>query len=430
MKLAVKCMKNSIFIYCFSVFFCFCSKAQENWHQFRGPNGQGISQATGIPETWDAEKNIVWKTDIPGEGWSSPIVWNNHVFLTTTTENGKNCHVIAVDCKTGNILWDKVVFTQDAEQHRHPMNSYATPTPVTDGITVFAVFSGGSIVAMDFDGNIIWINSDLDYYSHHGMGTSPILYNDLFILAVNPSNREESKQLGWLIPWDKSYLLAIDKNTGKERWRGKREMSRIAHSTPITMNVNGKVQIISVAGDVIQGFDPSNGELIWTVRGEGEPCVPTPAIGDNMIFSTTAGTQPIRAVRPDGKGECTETHLIWEKKGQSPMMASFLYVKPCLYTCTENGYFNCLNAESGELFWQLQLKIGVLNPSPLFVDGKFYILSEQGTTIVLKPADDPKTPAEIIATNKLNEHCRTSIAVAGKRLLIRSDNHLWCIGNK
>ena len=132
-----------------------------------------------------------------------------------------------------------MVFTQQANQHRHPLNSYATPTSVTDGKTVYAVFSGGSFVALDFDGNVKWTNSDLKFFSHHSKGTSPILYGDLLILAVNPSNSEEPRQVGWLIPWDKSYLLALDKNTGKERWRGTRGMSRVAHSTPVVMQVNG-----------------------------------------------------------------------------------------------------------------------------------------------------------------------------------------------
>jgi len=423
-------MKNTI-IFCVSCFLFFATASAqeaENWAQFRGPNAQGISKATGLPVNWSATENIAWKTDIPGESWSSPIVWNDHIFLTTATGDGKNCHVIAIDRKTGKILWNKMVFTQEPNQMRHPMNSYATPTPATDGKTVFAVFSGGGIAALDFDGNVRWIYTGLDFYSQHGMGTSPILYGDLLLLAVNPSNKEEPKRLGWQVPWDKSFILALDKSTGKERWRGMRNQSIIAHSTPVVMRVNGKDQIISAAGDVIQGFDPTDGKLIWTIVSKGEPCVPTPAIGDGLVFSTKANTAPITAVRPDGQGDCTETHIVWEQKRNSPMMSSFLYVKPCLYSCTDNGILSCLDAATGEFLWQHQLRSGPLNPSPLYADGKIYVLSEQGTTTVLKPSADPKQPAEIIATNRLDEHCRASIAVAGKQLLIRADNLLWCIG--
>ena len=425
-------MKSKIIICACCVFALVTVSVQgeENWAQFRGPNGQGVSKATGLPVRWSVEENIAWKTDIPGEGWSSPIVWNDHIFLTTTTDEGKNCHVIAVDRTTGNILWNKIVFTQEPNQNRHDLNSFATPTPVTDGKSVFAVFSGGSFVALDFDGNIQWINSDLDYYSQHGLGTSPILYGDLLLFAVNPSNRIEPKGLGWQQPWEESYLLALDKSTGKERWRGSRGLSRIAHSTPVIMQVNGKDQIISIAGDVIQGFDPADGKLIWTVTSIGEPCVPSPAIGGGLVYSTTARIEPIRAVRPDGHGNCTSTHIVWEQKRNSPMMSSFLYVKPCLYTCTDDGVFSCLDAATGKFLWELRLRSGALNPSAIYADKKIYVLSERGTTTVLKPSDDPKKPAEIIATNELKELCRASIAVAGNQLILRTANRLWCIGEK
>ena len=428
-------MKNTIFLcFCCVIAFitaCGVKTQPENWTQFRGPNGQGVSTATNLPVSWGVDENIAWKIEIPGEGWSSPIVWNDHIFLTTTTEEGENCHVIAVDKKTGKILWNNMVFKQEANQRRHPMNSYATPTPVTDGVNVYAVFSGGGFVALDFNGNVKWIN-DLDFYSQHGKGNSPILYGDLLILPMNHSNREEPLRLGWQMPWDKSYLLALDKNTGRERWRAMRGMTRIAHSTPVVMQVDGKDQIINAVGDAIQGFDPTNGRLIWTVASSGEPSVPTPAIGEGLIFTAPTGGAPIRAVSPTGQGDCTETHIIWEERhpeGATPLMASFLYVKPFLYTCTDRGTFSCIEAATGKLLWQHQLGTGALNPSPLYADGKIYVLSERGTTTVLKPSDDPQKPAEIIATNEIEEMCRASMAVAGNQLIIRSANHLWCIGN-
>jgi len=413
---------------CIFVFVTTSAQQPENWARFRGPNGQGISNATGLPVNWSVNENVAWKTDIPGEGWSSPIVWNDHIFLTTTTEEGRNCHVIAVDRRTGRILWDKMVFTQAPNQHRHPMNSYATPTPVTDGNTVYAVFSGGSFVALDFNGNVRWTNTDMNFYSQHNMGTSPILYGDLLLLAVNHSNREEPKRLGWLDPWDQSHLLALDKNTGRERWRGMRGLSRIAHATPAVLQVNGRDQIISPAGDVIQGFDPTNGRLIWTIASEGEPCVPSPVFGDGLVYSSPTGGAPIRAVRPDGQGDCTATHIVWEQRQNNSLMASFLYIKPFLYTNTERGIFSCLDAATGEFLWELNLRSGALNASPIYADGKIYVLSEQGTTTVLKPSTDPKVPAEILATNQLEELARATIAVAGNQLIIRTESKLWCIG--
>jgi len=403
------------------------AQLSENWSQFRGPNAQGISKATGLPVKWSVNENVAWKTDIPGEGWSSPIVWNNHIFLTTTTDDGKNCHVIAVDRLTGKILWDRIVFTQKQNQVRHSMNSYSTPTPVTDGTLVYAVFSGGGFAALDFNGNVRWTNTDLDFYSQHGKGTSPILYKDIIVLAVNHSNTEEPRRLGWQLPWDRSFLMAIDKNTGKERWRTLRGMTRIAHSTPIIMNVNGKDQIISSVGDAIQGFDPTDGRLIWTVASDGEPSVPTPVIGDGVVYSSPTGGAPIRAVRPDGQGNSTATHIVWEQARNNSLMSSYLYVKPYLYISNQNGVFTCLDAATGEFLWEMRIG-GAFNPSPLYADGLIYIHSEQGTTTVLKPSGERDKPAEIVSTNELKELCRASIAVAGKQLIIRSANHLWCIG--
>jgi outer membrane protein assembly factor BamB len=422
-------MKKSILflVCCGFAFITTSAQEPENWTRFRGPNGQGISKSTGLPLNWSAEENVSWKTAIPGESWSSPIVWNDLIFLTTATDDGRNCHVIALDRKTGKILWNKHVFTQEPNKFRHDMNSYATPTPTTDGKSVFAVF-WGSFVALDFNGNVQWTNTDLFFYSQHGMGTSPILYGDLLITAIDQSSREEPKGLGWQQPWDKGYVLALDKNTGKERWRGNRGSSRLGHATPTVMKINGKDQIISSAGHVVQGFDPVDGKLIWTVLNDGEPCVPSPVIGDGLVYVSTTSSSPIRAVRPDGQGDCTATHLVWERKSNTPMMSSFLYVKPCLYTASDNGMFTCLDGATGEVLWEIRLMTGALNPSPIYADGRIYLLSERGTTTILKPSADPKKPAEVIATNQLNEMCRASIAVAGKQLIIRSANHLWCIG--
>jgi len=398
----------------------------ENWPQFRGPNAQGTSSAVNLPTEWSKDNNIAWKTAIPGDGWSSPIVWGERVFLTAATNDNKECRVYALDLATGKILWDKHVFDQVPLQ-RHPKNSYATPTPVTDGETVYAVFSDGSFVALDFEGNVKWTNRELNYFSHHGLGASPILYKNLLIFPVNPSNRGEPKELGWLQPWDKSFLLALDKTTGQERWKGKRGMSRISHASAVVVQVEGKDQILSAAGDVIQGFDPANGELIWTVRSHGEPCVPTPAVGDGLIYSAPTGGDPIRAVRIDGKGDCTDTHLAWEQRRNSSTVPSFLYVKPCLYTVTDNGTLSCLDAATGEFLWQQRIG-GTVSASPLYADGKIYVLSEQGETTVLKLSDNPKNAAEVLAKNNLEEDAQASIAVAGNRLLIRTTRHLWCIG--
>lgn len=420
-------------VFAFFLFTVFCpgafSQDEGNWPRFRGPNGQGISLAKGLPVQWSEEENVLWKTEIPGEGLSSPIVWEDRIFLTSTTEEGKECRVIAVDRNTGKILWNNHVFDQQPK-FKNERNSYATPSPTTDGKFVYAVFCGGAIVAVDFQGKTSWINKDVDFYSQHGLGTSPILYEDLLLLSVDHSNTEEPKRLGWQIPWDRSFLLALDKNTGKERWKGKRGMSRIAHVSPLIVRVEGKDQILSCAGDVIQGFDPENGELIWSIASQGEGVVPSPVFGGGLVY-TCSGFEAttVRTVRPEGKGECTQTHIEWEQKRNAPTIASLLYVEPCVYTATGNGSFSCFDAKTGEFLWQKRLG-GALDPSPLYAEGRIYVSSDNGTTTVLQIAEDPKQAAETVSKNELNERMQASIAVAGKNLILRTEKHLWCIGEK
>ena len=426
-------MKKSIFLLLVAAFLISCSNhapAIENWPQFRGPNAQGISQATGLPTTWSATENVVWRTPIPGESWSSPIVWGNHIFLTTATEDGANCYVIAIDRLSGRILWSSRVFTQRPNQHRHAMNSFATPTPVTDGTSVIAVFADGSFVSLDFNGNINWINRDLDWHSQHGLSASPIIYGDLIIFPVDHSERDpENRRAGWHVGWDQGYIMALNKNTGEVVWRTMRGMSRLAHATPAILEVNGQNQIISPAGDVIQGFDPTTGRLIWTIDANGEPCVPTPVFGNGLVFTSPAGGSPIFAVRPTGTGDVTETHIAWTTRGHSPGMSSFLFIDPYLIVFPSDRV-SVLNAATGELVWQDRLGIGQMNPSPIFADGRIYAISEGGVTAVFELTGNSEQPLERIATNSLNgEMTRATPAVAGNRLLIRTEHYLWSIGN-
>ena len=241
--------------------------------------------------------------------------------------------------------------------------------------------------------------------------------------AINPTKGND----GFQIPWDKSYLLALDKNTGKERWRGARGMSRIGHSVPVIIRVNGKDQILSVAGDVIQSFDPATGEQIWTVSNHGEPAVPTPAIGDGLIFATTRCSSPILGIKPDGKGDCTETHVVWRQDRNSPMIASFLYVQPCPYTATDEGTFSAFDAATGQFLWQHRIE-GSLDSSPIYADGKIYVTSSVGITKVFQPNADPTKPAKVVAINDIGEMVQATLAVADKQLFIRTDQALWCIG--
>lgn len=400
----------------------------ENWPRFRGPTGQGISSETNLPTEWTAKENIAWKTAIPGEGLSSPIVFDDRIFVTSATDEGKSCHVICVDRKSGEILWDKEVLTQ-VPKHKREDNSYATPTPVTDGKHVYAVFSSGGIAALTMDGEVVWTNDDISFFSQHGLGASPILHENLVIMPFDGSKEGEGDDslIGFKKPWDGAVLLALNKDTGKEVWRGSRGQSRLAHVTPNILKDGSSAQLVSAAGDAIQGHDPKTGELIWTVYSRGEGVTPSIVLAEGLIYTCSGFEEPtIRVVKPGGQGDVTETHIAWEQKQGVPSLSSLLYVAPHIYAVTDAGILNCFDAKTGEEVWQKRIG-GKHAASPIYADGKIYFLTDlDGETVVIKPGDK----YEEIARNLIGEACKASIAVSQGNLFIRSDKHLYCVGEK
>ncbi len=391
----------------------------ENWTRFRGPNGQGISSETGLPVEWSATKNVVWKTKIPGVGWSSPIVHDQHVFLTTATDDGVSCRVICVNRRDGSVAWNKEVHRQKTGPKRR-QNSFATPTPVTDGKRVYAVFYDGTAVAVDFAGKRVWKNSDVKFHSLHGLGASPMLANGMLVMPFDGSSREETR-LGWKIPWDKATVHSFDTSTGSVVWKGKRGESRVGHVTPILID-NGK-QVVSSGGDRVQGFDTATGKRIWSIYSQGEGVTPSPVVGDGMIFTSSGFEKPtIRAIRTGGKGDITETHIAWEQTKGVPVLASPLYVKPHLYTITRDNILHCIEASTGKIVWLKRLK-GVHSASPVLVEGRIYILSEDGVTLVLRPG----TRYDEIARNTIDENCLASMAVSQGHFYLRTGEHLYSI---
>ena len=392
----------------------------ENWSRFRGPNGQGVSPESDLPIRWSSTENVAWKTRIPGVSGSGPIVWGDSVFVTTATEEGVSCRVIRIDRKTGNILWDNEVHRQKPGDMRRE-NSYATPTPVTDGKHVYAVFSDGTAVAVDFSGARQWINSEVKFHSLHGLGASPILVGDQLVMPFDGSSSVE-KRVGWKTPWKDAVVVSYDAGTGAIRWRGRRGESRVGHVTPILIEQGG--QIVSAGGDRVQGFDAESGDRIWSIYSQGEGVTPSPVVGDGLIYTSSGFEAPtIRAIRPGGVGDVTDTHIAWEQKKGVPALASPLYVGPYLYTVTRDNILHCFEGATGKLLWQQRLR-GVYYPSPVLADGRIYMTSEEGVTLVLRPG--PRY--EEIAQNDLGEMCRASMAVSQGNFFIRTAEHLYCIG--
>jgi outer membrane protein assembly factor BamB len=399
------------------------SGVAENWPQFRGPDAQGHSAETGIPLKWSATENVAWKASIPGESWSSPIVWGNHVFLTTATGDGTSCRLLALDRSSGRLLWDKEV-VQQVPRRKEGRNSYATPTPATDGERVYVCYGDGSFAALTFAGDIVWVNRSYPFYGQHGLGSSPILHQDLLIMARDGSSDGEDKKLGWQTPWDRSYLIALDTKTGKERWKGQRGLSRIAHGAPVIWTSQGKSQVISESGDVVQGFDVVTGQRLWTSQVLGEGKVPSTLIGDGMVFTSGGwgGRESIKAFKLGGLGDLQETNLVWEQKKGMPKVPSMIYVKPFLFTITDGGVATCLQAATGELVWQERVG-GNFSASPVAAEGRLYFVGDSGETTVIAAASEFR----VLAKNPLGEKVQSSPAVSQGALFIRTEKSLFCI---
>lgn len=399
----------------------------EDWPCFRGPTRQGISTEAGLPLEWSSTEKVVWKTPLPGEAWSSPIVWGDRVFVTTATENGASCRVLCLSRGEGTVLWNEEVFKQ-APGHKNGRNSYATPTPCTDGERVYAVFGDGSFGALNLEGGIVWVNRDFPFYSEHGLGTSPILWQDLLIMARDGSQAPPDTGPGWHTAWDQAYLVVLDTRTGKVRWKAQRGLSRIAHVVPnIWTAPDGREEVISGAGDVVQGFDVKTGQRIWSAKNIGEGVVPSIVLGDGLAFTASGwgGRESIKAFRLGGRGDLGESSLAWEQRKGMPRIPSYLYLKPYLYTISEGGIAMCLKGDTGEIVWQERVG-GNHSASPVGAEGHIYFLSDQGEGTVIKAGPEFK----VLARNPLKEKVQASMAVSQGHLFIRTADNLYCLGAK
>ena len=411
---------------------CFTVLA-ENWPSWRGPTGQGISKETRLPLHWSATSNVVWKSAIPGESWSSPIVWEDRVFVTTTTQNGAKCHVICLDRRGGGEIWRKEVLEQ-IPLRKEGKNSFATSTPCTDGERVYAVFGDGSIVALTMAGGVVWTNREVQFYSRHGLGASPILYRDLLIMPFDGSNRitapgqwpnnTPEERLGWQIPWDRSFIAALDTKTGKRVWTAKRGMSRIAHATPVILQSAGKDQLLSIAGDAVQAVDLKDGERLWSVYCQGEGLVPTPVFNDELVFAASGFEKTtLRGIKHLGNYQNGEDRIAWEQRKGVPSQSSLLYIDPYVYAITDGGIASCYKVNNGDIVWQERVG-GNHSASPIYAEGKIYFLSEQGESVVIASGPEFK----ILARNNIGEKCQASYGASRDQMFIRSASSLFCIG--
>lgn len=407
--------------------------AAENWPGFRGPSRQGVSSADSLPLKWDGLSDALWHTEIPGEGHSSPIVWENRIFLTTATNEGASAEVLCLDAESGRILWRTKVFDQETAR-KESRNSYATPTPVTDGRRVYAVFGSGGIAALDFDGKIEWTFREFRFYSRHGLGASPLLEDGLLVMpwdwSTDPDKEGADKErVGWQLPWDRSFVFALHADSGKLAWKTMRGTSRIAHITPhLWKDPSGRKTVISPAGDVVQAFDLASGEKLWSAANPGEGVSPSLIIAENLAIQPNGfqGAESVRAFRlNDAKGEVAESTMAWEQDKNPPKLPSMIYAHPHVFAITEGGMAWCATAATGEVLWRERIG-GTFAASPILHQNRIYITGDDGSTTVLSAS--PKF--EVLSRNPLGLPVQASPAIYQNSFLIRSSSHLTRIGPK
>lgn len=413
-----------------------------NWPQWRGPESQGISHDKGIPTEWSSTQNVQWKTAIPGRGHSSPIVWRNRIFLTTSIEGpvvpGKKApkhmmgkeefvhpdwagsdrsYTFKVICVDGNgkILWDSTAYDGSVFDHRHRKNTYASPTPSTDGKYLYAFFGSEGLYCYDFNGKLVWKVS-LGGIPQLGMGpgTSPVLHEDLVIVVCD-------HDLG-----EGSFIAALNRKTGKEVWRVPRK-TRSSWATPVLVRRGGRTELIVSGAETVFSYDPTTGKEIWQCKGVESHAIPSPVVGHDMVF-LSAGSQAKRAmaVRLGGTGDLTNTpSVVWKyDKGTAYVPSPILY-GDYLYLMTDRGLLTCLDAKTGEIKYEggRPPVPATFTASPVAFDGKILLTSEDGDTFVVKAG-----PAhEVLRTNSIGEPVYASPAISGSKIYIRGANHLYCI---
>jgi outer membrane protein assembly factor BamB len=420
--------------------------SQSRWPQFRGPNARGIAEDTNLPDRWSATENVAWKCDIPGRGWSSPIVWDDRVFLTTVVNSGESeepkkglyfggerfkpsespheWKVLCLDLETGDVVWERLVHEGKPDTSIHIKNSYASETPVTDGKRVYCYFGNLGLFCLDFDGQEVWKMALKPCPTRFGWGTasSPVVHRDRVYL-VNDNEAE-------------SYLLAIDAKTGNEVWRVPRD-EKSNWATPFVWENSQRTEIVTPGTGQVRSYD-LDGNVLWSLKGMSSITIATPYEHDGLLYVSSGyvmdKSRPIYAIRPgaDGDislqdGETSNEFVVWRQPTAAPYNPSTLIYRDRMFVLYDRGLFACFDPRDGKQIVGLErLPNGrSFTSSPWGYNGKVFCLNEDGVTFVLKAGDE----FELLHTNVLAEDDMgmATPAIAGDRLLIRTSARLYCI---
>jgi outer membrane protein assembly factor BamB len=392
-------------------------KAQENWPEFRGPTRDGHAESKNLPLRWSPAENVVWKQPVPGVGWSSPVVYQGSVCLTTArlddAGDPTSLDVLAFDLASGHPAWNRTIFVVSSQAGKHSKNSHASPTPIVEGNRVYAHFGHLGTAALELSGQVVWRQTGLTYSPVHGNGGSPIIVDDKLIFSCDGGSDP--------------FVVALNKHTGEVRWRVARATTAkktFSFSTPLLIHVNGQAQLITPGSGLVSALDPADGREIWRARyGEGYSVIPRPVFDHGLVFIGTGYDRPATyAIKVDGRGDVTDSHVVWTSSRSAPNTPSMLLVGDELYFVSDGGVASCVEARTGKLYWNERLG-GDFSASPLHADGRIYFTNERGRTFVVKAS----TMFEKLAENDLGERTLASLAVSGPAILIRTESHLYRI---
>lgn len=398
----------------------------ENWPQWRGPQGTGVSPESNLPLEWSPTKNVRWKAKLPERGNSTPIVWGDKIFVTQSIEKEQRRTLLCLDRADGKVLWQAGT-AYAAPEPTHPTNPFCSASPVTDGERVIAWFGSAGVFCFDFDGKQLW-HRDLGVQEHEwGYAASPVIHGDLCYLNFGPGKSE--------------FVVALDKRTSQDVWRYdlprpmpeqlKRDDNlRGSWSTPLLINAGGREELILTLPEQVMAFAPRTGEPLWTAGGLGSLVYTSPMWGDGVLVALGGYHRACVAVRPGGSGDVTASHVVWQQPKSKLRLGSGVIHQGHIYVNDMQGIAQCLDLKTGESVWEERLTAAgtgdTWSSMVLTADGRLYMLNQAGETFVLKAS--PKY--ELLATNPLGEDTNSSTVISNGEIFLRTHEHLWCIGSK
>ncbi len=387
----------------------------QNWPNWRGPNGDGTSVETNLPTKWDSTTNVLWKSSVPGVGHASPIIWEDRLFTVTARPETQEKLLLCYDTKNGELLWQATVIKTPLE-NKHNDNSYASGTPATDGKLIYVSFLDGEsviVAAYDFTGKQVWLQRPGTFSSPHGYSCSPVLYKDM--VMINGDSKGAA------------FIAALSRTDGHTIWKTTLDKPAHSFSTPIFRELAGRMQMIYCGNQEVASYNPEDGSRYWFVTGPSEDFCSSPVYNEKTGFLLISSAWPQRhllAIKPDGKGDVSDTHIAWRATNLGYYVPSPVTTGNYLVTTMTNGLVNCFEASTGNILWKENL--GKQYASAVLANGLVYMPNDDGVITVIKPG-----PAfESIAKNPIGEQMFASPAISNGRIYLRGAKHIFCIGVK